>query len=63
MNGQFKKGKVEYKNGNTYVGEVENNKPHGKGTKTWADGRVYEGFWKENKPVGEGYKIFPGENK
>jgi hypothetical protein len=52
----FKKEKItkKYKNGDTYVGEVKNDKPHGHGTYTWADGRKYVGEWKDDSMCGQG---------
>ena len=54
----FKKEKItkKYKNGDTYVGEVKNDKHHGQGTYTWADGRKYVGSYVADKK--EGYGIF-----
>ena len=37
-----------------YVGELVNDKPHGKGTITYENGDSYEGEWKEGKKHGQG---------
>ena len=37
-----------------YVGELVNDKPHGKGTITYENGDSYEGEWKEGKKHGKG---------
>jgi predicted Ser/Thr protein kinase len=36
-------GKIMFANGNVYVGEMLNDKRHGRGVFTWADGEKYEG--------------------
>ena len=41
-------------NGNKYVGEWKDNKPHGKGTFTSADGAKYVGEYKDGKRNGQG---------
>ena len=43
----------------TYVGEVKDGEPHGKGTFIWQDGRKYEGDWKEGKTHGQGKYSYP----
>ena len=52
----FKKEKItkKYKNGDTYVGEMKNDKPHGQGTYTWPNGEKYVGVFKDDKKHGEG---------
>ena len=52
----FKKEKItqKYKNGDTYVGEMKNDKNHGHGTETYADGSKYVGEWKDGKRCGQG---------
>ena len=37
-----------------YVGELVNDKPHGKGTITYENGDSYEGEWKEGLKEGKG---------
>ena len=45
----------------TYVGERENRKYHGKGTLTFRDGEKYEGEFKDGKKHGQGtYTISSG---
>ena len=40
--------KIEYRNGDVYEGEVnENNDKHGWGKMTYLNGDVYEGEWKK----------------
>ncbi len=39
------KGRMEYKNGNTYVGGWKDDQKHGKGVYTFADGRKCKGKW------------------
>jgi hypothetical protein len=52
----FKKEKItkKYKNGDTYVGEIKNDKPHGQGTYTWPNGEKYVGVFKNDKKHGHG---------
>ena len=52
----FKKEKItkKYKNGDTYVGEMKNDKPHGYGTYTWPNGEKYVGVFKNDKKHGHG---------
>ena len=51
----------------TYVGEVKNGKPHGKGKRTWSvkvpfkQGTKYEGSFKNGKENGKGKLRFPPE--
>ena len=37
-----------------YVGELKNEKPHGKGSITYENGESYEGVWKDDKMEGQG---------
>ena len=39
----MKKVTKKNKNGDTYVGEMKNDKPHGYGTYTWPNGEKYVG--------------------
>ena len=48
------KGKLNYPNGNQYVGAVKNGHPHGHGTMIYASGAKYIGEWKEGKKHGWG---------
>ncbi len=60
MFGIFKKKKKtkKYKNGDTYVGEMKNDKPHGYGTYTWPIGEKYVGVFKNDKKHGQGTWTF-----
>jgi hypothetical protein len=60
MFGIFKKKKItkKYKNGDTYVGEMKNDKPHGYGTYTWPIGEKYVGVFKNDKKHGQGTWTF-----
>ena len=46
-----------YANGDKYVGEFKDNKPHGQGTFTSADGDKYVGEFKDDKIHGQGTLI------
>ncbi len=46
-------------NGNSYVGEFQVDKFHGRGTYTWADGTKYVGEYKDGKRDGQGTFIWP----
>ena len=46
-----------------YVGELVNDKPHGKGTITYENGDSYEGEWKEGKKHGQGTLYFDDGSK
>ena len=41
-----------------YVGDINDGKPHGKGTLTYDDGSIYEGEWKDGKRHGKGVMSF-----
>ncbi|WP_310144273.1 hypothetical protein [Paenibacillus amylolyticus] len=41
-------------NKGTYYGEVQNGKPHGKGTATWGEYKTYTGEWRYGKRSGQG---------
>ena len=51
------KTRIDYPNGNYYIGEVENNLPHGYGIMYFSFGLRFEGFWKEGKEHGKGTLI------
>ena len=38
--------KIKYKNGDVYIGEVKNNKKHGKGKYIFANGQTYIGEYR-----------------
>ena len=46
-----------------YVGELVNDKPHGKGILTYENGDSYEGEWKEGKKHGQGTLFFDDGSK
>ena len=56
----FKKEKItkKYKNGDIYVGEMKNDKPHGHGTYTWPSGEKYVGEFKNDKRYGQGTSTY-----
>ena len=43
--------KIKYKNGDMYIGEVKNNKKHGKGKYIFSNGEIYIGEYKNGKRV------------
>ena len=51
------KGTITFDNGNTYVGELQDNKMHGQGTLTYDSGTKYIGEFKNNKKHGKGTVI------
>lgn len=48
---------LTFSNGGTYYGEVQDGKPHGKGTATWGEYKTYTGEWKNGKRSGKGKLI------
>ena len=52
------KGEFTWPNGNTYVGDWENNQMHGEGVLTRSDGRRYEGSFVAGKPDGFGVQMW-----
>jgi len=46
-----------------YVGELQNGKPHGKGSITYENGEIYEGEWKEGLKEGKGTLTSPDGGK
>ena len=46
-----------------YVGELVNDKPHGKGTITYENGDSYEGEWKDDEMEGQGTYTWPNGDK
>lgn len=57
--GDWKKGRVEYRNGDIFDGDFENNLRCGLGRYDWADGRQYQGEWKADRREGQGRFHFP----
>jgi len=51
---RFRKGEMNYPEGDIYEGEFKDDKKHGKGTYTWNDGSKYTGDWKNGKRDGNG---------
>ena len=49
--------------GEQYVGEWKDDKPHGQGTNTFADGYKYVGEWKDDKPHGQGTFTFASRKR
>jgi len=45
---------ISTKGGNRYVGELLDNRPHGKGVMSYADGAKYSGGWAGGKKHGKG---------
>jgi len=41
-----------------YVGDLNDGKPHGKGTLIYDDESIYEGQWKDGKRHGKGVMTF-----
>jgi hypothetical protein len=54
VNGEPIKGKIEFKNGNSYSGSLKNWQAHGQGTFTYSDGSKYTGELKDGKKSGYG---------
>ena len=63
------KGKYTYDNGDVYVGDFKDSRPHGKGTYTFKNGDKNSGEWKQGKMHGFGIEeigdggIYKGEYK
>lgn len=52
---------INYPDGATYKGDIENGEPNGKGQMTWVDGSSYDGEWLEGMHHGQGkYTWFDG---
>ena len=43
--------KIKYNNGDVYIGEVKNNKKHGKGKYIFANGQTYTGEYRNGKRI------------
>ena len=50
---------VVFPNGNSYMGEMLNDRFHGEGTFLWTDGSYYTGSWKMGKQSGFGKYGWP----
>ena len=46
-----------------YAGDLQDGKPHGKGTITYENGDSYEGEWKDDVMAGQGTYTWPNRNK
>ena len=55
--------RLECLGGDRYIGELKNDKRHGKGIFYWANGDTYEGDWVENKRHGKGICYYANGNK
>tara|TARA_Y100000590_G_scaffold102429_1_gene116378 strand:- start:9351 stop:10616 length:1266 start_codon:yes stop_codon:yes gene_type:complete len=62
-NGNIVKGTALYPGNAKYVGQFENNKPHGQGTFTFSDGSKYYGDWINGKGNGNGTKTWKDGRK
>ena len=54
LNGEFKKGKIIYKNEDEYKGSIVDGKKKGKGTYKYKNGDIYEGYFENDTFNGEG---------
>ena len=54
--------KIEYANGDIYVGNILSGKAQGEGMKTYLDGSKFEGEFKNDRPY-KGVVIYPNGNK
>ena len=54
---------IKFKNGNVYVGEIENKHFHGNGKFTWADGSTYEGDFRDGDITGHGTINFKDQSR
>lgn len=59
VNNEKTKGKIYFKDGSTYNGDVKNGKITGRGEYKWPDGRKYEGDIKEGIIEGNGKTTYP----
>lgn len=46
--------RIDFPNGNYYIGEIRNNVPHGRGKYYWTDGDWHEGYWLDGVQSGRG---------
>ena len=53
-------GRLEYSNGEFYIGGWQNGKKEGIGAECSRDGRVYFGGWKKDRKEGQGLMIIDG---
>ncbi len=57
------KGRVEWANGDVYIGDLLRSVRHGKGEFIWASGQRYSGDWVQNKATGVGKVVFTNGNQ
>lgn len=50
-------GTFYYGNGERYVGEILNDKRHGKGKLYYPNGDIYDGDWENDQKVGQGKRV------
>lgn len=55
-NDKIVNGKIVFDDGEHYVGELDDDVEHGKGTYTWVNGDTYTGLW--NQGVKQGYGVY-----
>ncbi len=55
-------GKIIFKNGDVYEGELKDGRPTRKGKVTWSNGDVYEGDFKDTQRTGNGKLIWSNGN-
>lgn len=56
-------GRVEWTNGDVYIGPLLRNQRHGKGEFIWANGQRYMGDWVNDRPIGQGVINFANGGK
>jgi len=56
-------GRVEWSNGDVYIGPLVRNQRHGKGEFIWANGQRYKGDWVNDRPIGQGVISFANGNQ
>ena len=56
-------GRVEWTNGESYVGTLVEGRKHGKGRFNWVGGQWYEGDWVDDRATGHGVIQFVGGNR
>ncbi|MCV2353612.1 hypothetical protein LNV09_05485 [Paucibacter sp. B2R-40] len=56
-------GRVEWANGDVYIGDLLHSVRHGKGEFIWASGQRYSGDWVQNKATGKGKVWFINGNQ
>ena len=56
-------GRVEWSNGDVYIGPLIRNQRQGKGEFIWANGQRYKGDWVNDRPTGQGVMTFANGNQ